>query len=64
MLRLPVSMYYQLRRGLLRNNTDQTAIEHERMLRNDKVGLSSDRWKSAENSGSLAVIEYCNVAKE
>lgn len=57
-------MYYQLRRGLLRNNTDQTAIEHERMLRNDKVGLASDRWKSAENSGSLAVIEYCNVAKE
>lgn len=64
MLRLPVSMHYQLRRGLLRNNTDQMAIEHERMLRNDKVGLASDCWKSAENRGSLAVIEYCNVAKE
>ena len=51
MLRLPVSMHYQPWRGLLRNNTDQMAIEHERMLRNDEVGLASDRWKSAENSG-------------
>ena len=31
-------MYDQLRRDLLRNNTNQTAIEREQMLRNDGAG--------------------------
>lgn len=47
MLRLPVSMYDQLRRDLLRNNTNQTAIEREQMLRNDGAGClkMAARWQ-------------------
>lgn len=43
---------------------ESNTIENEWMLRNDKVRGASDRWKSAENGGSLAETRDCNVAKE